>query len=297
MRFLLPLLLIGSLWGWTPEEEAAARALAADPGIRERCAGTPAEFAANQRGWMEEGARAFLAGTVSEERKERIIRVYSQISGEIQRGLEWKEPRRKITVPRLDRAPRIDGVPTVEEWSKAYCFKGEYPLGNAEKTPGEPTVWRIGHCGGTLYVSAEFRDPAPVSYNCVNFEKRDEPMYLGDAFELFLRPSRQSRLYYEFLVNPAGKSWGLAHVNDPFGHWIRVAENLAIGKAAAALTSDGFTVEMAIPLGELYGAGGDFSFMMVRTDRDGKEYRRGTPVPLLYEGHNIFGYIEANLGE
>ncbi len=294
------------LRGFSPEEEAAARKLAADPGVVGRGIGTPAEFASNQRGWMEEGSRALLDGTASPARKARIIGIYSRIHGDIQRGLAWKEPRRSLTIPHLSTPPRIDGIPEPEEWRESALFEGEFPLDATEKQPGEPTRWRIGWHGEKLHAAAEFRDPEPEYFDYAGFDGKETPMYLGDAFEFFLRPSDSSRLYYEFLVNPAGKLWALAHVNDPRGSWIRIADHLPTGaEAAAARTPEGYSVELAVPLAELYGPGfrrtpqsGDrFTFMMVRTDRKKGEYRRGTPVPLLYEGHNIYGYIEARLGE
>ena len=105
--------------GYTPEEEALARELAADPGIRDRARGTPAEFMANQRGWMEDGARALLDGSASPERKARIVALYSRILRDIRRGLDWKEPatgsadRRRHRPRRVDRgAPFRRGIPS-----------------------------------------------------------------------------------------------------------------------------------------------------------------------------------------
>lgn len=287
------------------EAEAKARLLAASSELRERAMGTPAEFAANQRGWMEEGADALLNGAADPERRARIIEIYSRIYDDIQRGLNWKETRREIVVPRLAVPPRIDGIHASGEWHGAYRFDGEILLDTTRFVPDEPTRWRIGWHGDKLYAAAEFHDPSPEFYDCTLFDGPDRPMYLGDAFELFLRPSEASLLYYEFLVNPKGKLWCLAHVNDPRGSWLRVADDLKTGAVAAAVrTADGFSVELAVPLSELYGPGfrkrpqpGDpFTFMMVRTNRSGEIYTRSAPVPLLYEGHNVFGYIRARLG-
>lgn len=292
--------------GYTPEEEALARELAADPGIRDRARGTPAEFMANQRGWMEDGARALLDGSASPERKARIVALYSRILRDIRRGLDWKEPRRQVEIPHLPQALRIDGAIAPGEWAGALLFEGEYPLDGTRKLPGTATRWRVGWHGEMFCVAAEFRDPEVTSYDYTGFEPGETPMYLGDALELFLRPTEDSPLYYEFLVNPSGKLWALAHVNDPRGSWIRIADRRATGaRAAAERTPEGFRVELAVPLAELCGpglrrspgAGDTFTFMMVRTDRTSGVYRRAVPVPLLYEGHNIFGYIRARLGE
>ena len=146
--------------GYTPEEEALARELAADPGIRDRARGTPAEFMANQRGWMEDGARALLDGSASPERKARIVALYSRILRDIRRGLDWKEPRRQVEIPHLPQAPGIDGAIPPGEWAGALLFEGEYPLDGTRKLPGTATRWRVGWHGEMFCVAAESRKQA-----------------------------------------------------------------------------------------------------------------------------------------
>lgn len=283
--------------------EEKARRLAEDCGIREQAKGTPAEFAANQRGWMEDGSAVFLQGKADPERRARIIEIYSRIYDDIQRGLNWKEPIRKVEIPRLQAAPKLDGVPEEEEWRKGRSFSGEYPINECQPV-NSGIRWWIGWHGEFLYVAAHVPDHSISVSNYRSFDKKQTPMYLKDVFEFFIRPSEDSLLYYEFLVNPDGNSWELAHVNDPFGSWIRISDDLKLNIPTRTVrTPDGYSLEMAIPLRELYGpgfhrspeVGDEFRFMMVRSDYSGKNITYFSIFPLLYEGHNIFGYARGVL--
>lgn len=286
-------------------EEEQAFAFASDPALPRRCRGTPAEFAANRRGGMEEEAAALRNGTLTETERQRLIRRFSRISDDIRRGLAWREPVRRLVLPRLNAAPLIDGKFSPGEWDQAYEFTGEYPLNQCEKeSRRHDTRWRIAVHGETLYIAGVFRDTTPAVFSHIGFEPEKKPMYLGDVLECFIRPSLNSPVYWEYLVNPRGKLWALQHRNDPFGCWIRLEEHFATGaRCRTAGTPEGYLVELAIPLQDfrkttrrkLLSPGDSFSFMLVRTDRSGEKYFRGTPVPLLYDGHNIFGYCIARL--
>ena len=300
-------MLSGSLLAAQPDstgsqEEIKAKIFAADPSIRLRCAGTPAEFAANQRGALETEANALLNGTLSEERKRHVIQRYSRISDDIRRGLEWEEPVCQVTIPYLRRPPAIDGMISPGEWNGSLLFEGEYLLNQREKADKRPSKWQIGWNKDTLYLAVEFKDSTPMIFRYIGFEKENNPIYLGDTFEFFLRPSLEKRVYYEYLVNPAGDLWVLQHMNDPFGHWLRLEEHFATqAYCKSRITSSGYQIELAIPLDDfrkttrrnLFKSNQRFSFMLVHTDRSHEQYLRGTPVPLLYDGHNIFGYLNA----
>ncbi len=288
---------------FTPEEERKAK-LFADPAFCKQAVDSPARFQAQLRGGWEA-----LAERLKNPRHPRYaptVRLFARIYDEVRMGQDWKVPVEQVVIPRLAAPPEIDGAIRPEEWRNALVFRGEYPLNSSERSEEHSqTAWRIGWHGSCLYAAAEFRDRDIVSYHG-RFDTPDiPPLYLGDAFELFLRPLESKPLYYEYLVNPQGDLWALVHVNDPCGSWIRINDDFATAaKTAVRRTADGYTVELAVPLREQYGPwnrrapriGDRFSFMMVRTNRDNGNYCRGTPVPLLYEGHNIFGYIRAELG-
>ena len=109
----------------------------------------------------------------------------------------------------------------------------------------------------------------------------------------------------EFIANPAGSLWELMHVNNPWGGSVTLANALRTGaRAAAVRTGEGFSVELVLPLQEFHGVwcrrpprpGDRFEFILVRTRLDNGVYTKNSPVPFLYDGHNIFGYIRAELG-
>ena len=232
------------------------------------------------------------------------VRLFARIYDEVQTGLQWKIPVAEVSIPYLETPPDIDGRAGEREWADALVFCKEYLLNRTEPLKDVRSIWRVGWSGKNLYVAAEFRDSEVAAYRG-RFDTPDEtPLYLGDAFELFVRPDEKSLLYYEYLVNPESELWSLVHINDPRGSWIRICDDFpTAAKCAARRTADGYAVELSIPLAEQYGpwwnrgprAGDRFRMMMVRTDRTGGAYIRTVPVPLLYEGHNIFGYMKAVL--
>lgn len=281
------------------QEEQAYKIVMGRPFI-ERGKNTPAEFAANRRGKLNHEA-AILRGECDGDYAE-AVRKLSACYAEAELGFTWTEPRRRITVPKLPDAPEIDGNIMPAEWRNACRFTGEYLLNQKEKLVNEPSQWYIGEHDNYLYLAAYFRDSDLCVYDAV--DGVEPKMYEGDVFEFFLRPRPDQLIYYEFIVNPNGKSWNLMHLNDPWGDFFTLSFQLQINvRAMANQTMTGFSVELAVPLTEFHGKwcthpakrGDRFDFMMIRTNRNGNAYWKSSPVPFLYDGHNIFGYIEARL--
>lgn len=284
-----------------PDSRAEAEAFAQDRTIRQRCIGTPAEFAANQRDSLKPQIDFLLSS--GEEFSRKTIQTLAATQQDIQNGLAWQEPCRKIIIPRLSQVPVLDGAVKTEEWHGAYVFSGEYPLNQTIPRPGEATVWRIGHDGKYLWCAASFDDSQIISRNGT-FQTGGEKFYHGDCLELFIRPDNNSRIYYEFLMNPEGMHWAILNANNMHGSWVWLDKNLNFDlQSAAGKTPHAWSVELKISLeqlirlseGRALRSGDDFSLMMVRIDKNDREYRKATPVPLLYEGHNIFGYVQTRL--
>lgn len=294
-------ILSGKEEGFSPEEMRKAMEFA-DPAFCRGALDSPARYSAQLRGGWEHVAE--WVKNPSHPRHASAVRLFARIYDEVQTGLHWKIPVAEVSVPYLETPPDIDGTAGEREWADAVVFREEYLLNRTEPLKDVRSVWRVGWSGKNLYAAAEFRDPEVAAYRG-RFDTPDEtPLYLGDAFELFIRPDEKSLLYYEYLVNPESELWSLVHINDPRGSWIRICDDFPTGaKCAARRTADGYAVELSIPLAEQYGpwwnrgprAGDRFRMMMVRTDRTGGAYTRTVPAPLLYEGHNIFGYMKAVL--
>lgn len=288
--------------GYTPEEEVDARRILQGRPFYDRGKGTPAEYATNQRGQLNREA-AILRGEIPGDYAE-AVRKLAACFRDAERGFSWRTPRPELTVPQLAAAPVIDGVLRDACWQEAYRFRGAFLLNSEMPIPDDASCWRIGWHGESLYLAAEFQDKRLTVFRSTRFGTREQ-LFQGDSLECFIRPRRDLRLYWEFIVNPEGTLWELMHANNPWGGVATLSENLHTGaQAAARVTSEGVCVELALPLGELYGPwwrralrpGDRFDFIAVRTDRNGDEYRRTAPVPFLYDGHNVFGYIQATLG-
>ncbi len=298
---LLPLILSGCRSNdYTPREEENARKVMVGRPFYESGKGTPAEFATNMRGQMNhEGA------VVRGEREgdyAHAVKRLSSVYDDAQLGFQWKLPFPETAVPRLAAPPAVDGSFSAGEWQGARVWQGEYVVSRKNPVPGSAAVWRAGWHGDRLYVAARFPDRDIQSYE--NDVKANRWIHRGDSLELFLQPDSAEGIYFEFIVNPRGSLWALKHVNNIWGGHVTMGTDLDLGvRTAARSDKEGFTVEMSIPLPRLHGAwcrhsprsGDSFRFMLVRTNRDGETYTKSSPVPFLYDGHNIYGYFRAKL--
>ena len=82
-------------------------------------------------------------------------------------------------------------------------------------------------------------------------EKRDSSAWAGDGVELFIRPSMETTLYYQYSANAAGKFAALRNLSPdvPDGQW----------KTRASVdvkdTATGFAVTFSIPFSEVFRKG------------------------------------------
>lgn len=190
---------------FTAAEEREALRIANDPTVYERGRGTAAEFITNK--CYHPGITcAIVRGGPGRDYAE-CVRKVAGFAADMERGFAWREPKRRIQIPELIAAPRLDGVPETDEWRSALILHGEYPL-DATRKNDEPSIWRFGYREGILYVAVEFRDRTPQLRRGLS-QKSPEPLYTGDSLELFLRPDNRQPYYYELLVNPAG-----GHLDD-----------------------------------------------------------------------------------
>lgn len=286
--------------------QADDRALVAtiSPSFYYRGKGTPAEFITNTLGagqpkkaiyllMPERFSREYIDFDYSREGARKIIAGYIK---DAERGFSWPEKKRETVIPATAVKPVIDGNIGTGEWSSAQVFKGEIPLDAAGVAPSGNTLWRVMYDREYLYFCAEVVD-RDIRCDVAKF------LFNGDSLEIFVLPDKEMQTYWEVILAPDGREFIAWHMVNPFGgHNSR--NNIRPEKLQTAIkrTSDGFAVEAAIPfsalptLGKsLPAAGATVYFMMVRTNRDGDHYSRSAPVPLLYDGHNIFGYIRGTL--
>ena len=288
---------------FTPEQLAKAQEIAKDisPDLYEQYKGTPAEYVTKRfyelsvARWSvrePEIRSGFLNTAVP-----RLADFYDQLH----KADNWTFKPEKVIVPRLKEDPVIDGKINKEEWSGTASFLGEYIL-DMQTLDAENAVsrWFIGIGGEAFYVALDCRDQDIIPFSGMNevfSGKAKNPIYDGDGFEFFIRPDRAKRSYVEIQVNADGLVWPLRHKVDPHGGWqVTDSKIKQHGIAAkASRTANGYQLEMRVPF-SLLGEKNlkDFSFMLLRTHRDksGKKWNSAV-CPLLYNAHNIFGFIPA----
>ena len=99
-------------------------------------------------------------------------------------------------------------------------------------------------------------------------------------------------------MNPESELWILRHKNSPFGGW-DVLDSFAEFEGIEAkikVENNILTLEVKIPFEFIskYAEIKDFSFLLVRSNRSSKKDHVTTTIyPLLYDVHNIFGYMES----
>ena len=287
---LAALLLAGCTADFTPEDEALALRVANDPSFYQSGRGTPAEFMTNKCEYD-----GITCRTVRNGPGDDYVYCAAKLAGiyrDAQLGFAWTEPQPRWNLPELAAAPRIDGLVSAAEWSGARLCSGEFPLSETIRREHAPSRWYFGVRNGTFYAAAVFADREITVFRD-RAQGTPEPLYLADCFELFLRPDLRSREYYEILVNPEGAFWCMRQKFRETGSWDTLDADCNPGiTAAARRIPGGWSVEAAVSLTAVK-AGAEFSFVAVRIDSDGGELRRSAPVPILYDGHNVFGHIVA----
>lgn len=307
--FLLPLFLGGGCAfanGHTPEQLAKAQEIARDvsPDLYEQYKGTPAEYIVKRFYSLKWERWSVREPDILPQYFKDAVPKLAGFYDDLHKADGWTFPE-KITVPRLKTLPVIDGKINKDEWKNARTFHGEYLLDEKSPDPDNTaTRWFFGIGENAFYVAfcCQDRDVIPFSVTHETFSgKAPQPVYEGDALEFFVRPDRKKKNYLEVQVNPDGLLWPLHHKLDPFGSWqvtdSKIKKHGII--AATSRTADGYQVEMRIPFALLPEKNlKDFSFMLLRTHRNnaGKNWSSAV-CPLLYNAHNVYGFIPANTGE
>ena len=290
-----------SLWGDTVEEH-----LKELDSAFERCKGTFAEYPARRgKTWFVRSAFYFLEPTLIRpallrqvaDRVEADKRI-RKILDDVRLGFSWRSPPAEIHVPYTPVTPEIDGQISPLEWKYALVWKGGIPL-NKEWQPNDENIfWYVMYDRENLYVSASFEG------NDFQIDKK-EP-YKGDSFELFLMGDPDMQSYWEIVVSPENDRFTGWHMAGKYGERCSrpgIAPHAL--RTAATKTPSGFSVEIAFPLSalsSLKGAfpfpAGEFRFMMLRTAVEkNSRIRVCVPVPFLYDGHNIYGYMKATFNK
>ncbi len=107
------------------------------------------------------------------------------------------EATREAVCRRVSRPPKIDGKLDDACWADAVLID-KFPAFWESRPSGTGTKARLLWDDDALYFSATMTDQELRSFGT----KRNDHLWNGDVFELFLKPSAASPAYYEFQVNP-----------------------------------------------------------------------------------------------
>jgi len=160
------------------------------------------------------------------------------------------EKSKPVVVPRFDKPPVIDGKPDEEVWKQAAVFKDFYQTSPGDNiAPSKPTEALIGYDARTLYLAFRCYDDADKVRATV--AKRDD-IFGEDNVRVYLDTFNDQRRAYVLGWNPLGVQ---ADAIMTEGQGQDYSFDIVM-ESKGVITSDGWTLEVAIPFKSLrYEAG------------------------------------------
>src|SRR5436305_14311516 len=160
------------------------------------------------------------------------------------------EKSQPVTIPRFDTPPVIDGKLDDAIWKKAAVFKDFYQTNPGDNiAPTAPTETFIGYDSKFLYLGFHcYDDPSKVR---ATVAKRDN-VFGEDNVRIFLDTFNDQRRAYVLGWNPLGiQQDGIMTEGQNTDYSVDI-----VMESKGMITSDGYTVEVAIPFKSLrYEAG------------------------------------------
>jgi hypothetical protein len=157
-----------------------------------------------------------------------------------------------VRIPRFDKPPVIDGKPDEEVWKQGAVFKDFLQTSPGDNiTPSKPTEVIIGYDSKTLYLAFRcYDEPDKIR---ATVAKRDE-IFGEDNVRVFLDTFNDQRRAYLLGWNPLGvQQDGIMTESSGTDFSVDI-----VMESKGIITSDGWTLEVAIPFKSLrYEAGKD----------------------------------------
>jgi len=154
-------------------------------------------------------------------------------------------PQGPVRAARTTEAPKLDGRPDDPVWQRAppYTqFLEQYPDEGRVPAPEFRTEIRVLYDDRTLFILVVCHDPQPDLVQ-QQLGRRDTPL-IGDVVEIGIDSTHDRRTGYYFGVNAAGVLRDGLFYGD-----VNLADSWdGVWDAAVAQLSDGWSVEIAIPL-------------------------------------------------
>jgi hypothetical protein len=141
-----------------------------------------------------------------------------------------------ITIPRVDKAPTINGDIDPKEWAAAQHLSPFVLLGG-RGTPSLQSDVMLEYDSKALYIAAYLLDPQPDKLKAEVLD-RDGPVYSDDSFEMFFDTEGKRQNYAHLVVNPKNTQFDEANHDKSVNYeW----------QSKTSITSDGWRVEVALP--------------------------------------------------
>jgi hypothetical protein len=171
-------------------------------------------------------------------------------------GLESHRERYTLPAVRVDQSPTIDGVLDDQVWQKAPIveqFTQQEPREGEAAT--ERTEVRLLYDGKSLLIAVHAFDAQPSTIVATEMRRDSDRLLDEDNFQLILDTFNDSRNGYMFVTTPLGAKLEQQISEEGEGNNRTGLVNSNINKnwdgiweAAARITDDGWTAEIAIPL-------------------------------------------------
>lgn len=151
-----------------------------------------------------------------------------------------------VRVPRLPRAPAIDGTLAAGEWSAAARIDRFYQnisRMRAFLVAGRAEAY-LGYRGDLLYLAVKGWEPQTDNLEA-KATARDQNTWLDDCVELFFDPDRDGRTYYQIVVNNRNV------VFDQYGDGSTPGGNQGWNgqmESATHIDADAWSLEIAVPM-------------------------------------------------
>lgn len=199
--------------------------------------------------------------------------------------------RRKLFCFNIGKNPDIIIDGDLGEWKENNVFRrgsfASFPISDSRRAD-DGSIWYAAKCGENICFAAHFKDKNIVV-------DREKP-WTTDCLELFFATGNNGWKYFEIIVSPkCGITLSKEQNYTGTGTRIETASGFAAKagiSGASKCFSDGYTVEISVPLKLFDIEDGKISFMLVRAS-EGRTQR--TPVECVSEGHDIFGFIKGSL--
>lgn len=140
----------------------------------------------------------------------------------------------------------IDGKLDEPAWKKAEPLPIQYLLEPRDTTTLPKTHARLLWDEAFVYIAFDYADDDIWSYS----NTPDDELWNGDVAELFIKPSTDKKLYYEFVIAPNATLFDARYPSRGAGGYMRFKPWSSGAKIASAIrgAGQGYTIEAAIPI-------------------------------------------------